>query len=353
MFTFLDSLGEDKKRALLGYPFIVAYLKYAESTETFLQNLEIFESQILKQTPIITGNDLQLLKATVSQKKMGQQDLYGPSSIIAELDGTQSYVGGLLRKHGIIRIIISFSKPIRLYDYQSIVDHVKAAVDETHDATYAESIGFSLQQFLKKEILGVYPFQHKRIVWKSPVQASSHIQEVYAVEGWLIPSEHKPHSVLIGIFGLTKAQGTRIQNQDALLNRYKIDRVSAAFTYHKGFRVALGLFFNSLGRNLLDQDRSEIEKWFDNLAKYGVMSMYRYETDEIYSTSPFSTPLDVIFYPHPQEFGAADVHEIRYLEHSLKAKCLIKCYFERITERKFPVYESEVRNWIWLRNHRK
>ncbi|MBI4452491.1 hypothetical protein HY637_03615 [Candidatus Woesearchaeota archaeon] len=323
------------------FHFFISIGTTVTSKDTIIENIIAYQSQ----TKL---SDFEILRLKEKKRSMGYEDRYRLPEVIKEFEEKQQEMEEFLKRYNVTRVIVPFKEPIKLYNYEEIVKEAKHNLKDKFGEKHANSIASELDSFLRKEMLGVPPFQNKQIIWSGPVSAHLGAYFVHAVEFWLILSREIYMGILIGIFGFTDEKHTRISGEDILFYKGERTPLSAAFTFHKGFGIPISMFYDYLGRNMLGNYKSEVEGWFKAANQYGI-GMYRYEATQVYSATPFSIPADVIFYPHEEEFGVPTTNtffNIKYLRPSLRAKVMIKLYFEKITGRKFTIHKSTTINYI-------
>jgi len=307
--------------------------------QVIIENLRAFQS-----TAKLSDYEIHILEKEKPEHE--QLDVYHIPELIEDFERNQEELGALLKKYNVKRVVTVFNSPVRLYDFEKIVNEVKQEISKHFSEDESAKIVLSLDSFLRKQILGIPPFREKRIYWSGPVNANLGAYLVYAVEIWVVLSKRGPVEILNSIFGFTNAEHTHISGQDWMLGQDKQIPLSAAFTFHRGFGMAIGTFYDFLGRRMLEGHKDRIEPWFKEAQEHGNGMFRYYEFTEYYAT-PFSMPFDAIFYPYAEEFGiqTTTFYDVRYLKPSLRAKVMIKRYFEKITGKKFPLHGSITINY--------
>ena len=179
--------------------------------------------------------------------------------------------------------------------------------------------------------------------YRTPVNAPIGSYNVHAIQGWFKHNGGGSYiPLLVGIFGYTDPAKTYVGGQ----YDFTKDELSAAFVFQKGLSYPEVAFYNLLGRQRTIYGNSQkigfelLDRWLKSTDVHRESEFFGRIIP--YHAMPFSTPVDAIFYPHTEEFGAQTFLDARYLEGSARAKALIKRYFEQVTNKKLVVEDSLV-----------
>lgn len=224
--------------------------------------------------------------------------------------------------------------------YQGYLSEVKAGLSKKHDQGVAEAADRDLGKFIEKQVLGVHPYQRHKIDWGGPVQAGDHAHNLHAVEVWVHqPRGGHPYAINTALYGFTAPTATSVKGADPeLITAAGVSHVAAAFTRNRGCGFPVASLYSLLGRSMIKNREEAIEKWFRE--NRDERNLYWCSEVVDYVAVPFTTPADVVFYPHPEEYGVQGYYNEQFLEPSLRAKEMMKHYFELVTGKRFPVKTS-------------
>jgi len=258
-------------------------------------------------------------------------DIYNTSEFRNVFDRRINADGGmidLLERRHIQRRIISFLEPISLCSIADICDSVsQSELGEGQKML----LNKALELVLSENIDDLGKDKVARVGWSGPVDANAEDYFVHAIESWFFKRNTRDVFGLFSLYGFTDPEKTTIQGE-AICDQ----PLSTAFQFLFGYDPMNSFLLRSLGRDY-GMSWSDQRRWFSKINLLGGVTL-----KAAYISTPFSVPDDVIYYPHPEEYGSEGRDNPVYLEKSLLAKSMIKQYFELILEDNFPVKNSLV-----------
>jgi len=267
-------------------------------------------------------------------------------------------------ENGVNRVLVNFKSPIALTELtrQNIQVILTRRLGEQYGedivACFMETLNDLLhtndpircgQLGIRDDTDGIFEPGDK-IKFGGPVEAPGEAYKAKTLEGWVMKwdiGEVKP--ILVGAYGFTNPEQTRIAGQERAMERHNLDGLSAAFTFTRAWPEIETVFYNVLGRERRIGRGSKVttvEQAENFLRHTQPRSRYAFGEMLVYSTTPFSRPVDVIYYPHLEELGGDSYEDPAYLGKSVNAKAMIRRYIEGCTGETIPMLGCRVQELL-------